>query len=53
MPVVMVGTILPLIMKWDLRKSAIDLEKSQAKGIVLGDNQILALKKVLEILIQP
>ncbi|WP_426711193.1 aspartate-alanine antiporter [Cetobacterium sp. SF1] len=45
-PVLMVGTILPLIMKWDLRKSAIDLEKSQAKGIVLGDNQILALEKV-------
>lgn len=45
-PVLMVGTILPLIMKWNLRQSAIDLEKSQAKGIILGDNQILALEKV-------
>lgn len=45
-PVLMVGTILPLIMKWDLRKSAIELEKSQSKGIVLGENEFLALEKV-------
>lgn len=45
-PILMVGTIIPLIMKWNLRKSAIELEESQARGIVLEDNQTLALEKV-------
>ncbi len=45
-PILMVGTIIPLIMKWDLRRSAIDLESSEARGIVLENNQTLALEKV-------
>ena len=45
-PVLMVGTILPLIMKWNLREAALELEKSQAKGIVLDEDQVLALEKV-------
>lgn len=45
-PILMVGTILPLIMRWNLRKSAIELEETQAKGIVLENDQTLALEKV-------
>lgn len=45
-PILMCGTIFPLIMKWNLRKSAIELETSEAKGIVLEENQTLALEKV-------
>lgn len=42
-PILMTGTIIPLIMKWDLRKAATDLALIQNKGgIVLKENEIIA-----------
>lgn len=42
-PILMAGTIFPLIMKWDLRKSATDLALVQNKGgIILKENEVVA-----------
>lgn len=45
-PILMVGTFIPLIMKWNLRKEALKLEAEENKGIVLSSVQTLALEKV-------
>lgn len=42
-PILMAGTIIPLIMKWDLRKAATDLALVQNQGgIILKENEIIA-----------
>jgi aspartate-alanine antiporter len=45
-PILMCGTIIPMFMKWNLKKSASDLELEQSGGaLVLKQDEVLATKR--------
>lgn len=44
-PILMVGTFIPFLMKWNLRDEALKLAAEESKGIVLTPSQALALEK--------